>query len=81
MGYTLNFAAVWASFGLLLEGLALSLGLAFAGILIGCAIGLVVAFSLTAKSQIWRRPARLYVTIIRNTPILVLILFAYFRLA
>jgi len=30
MGYTLNFAAVWRSFDLLLEGLALSLGLAFA---------------------------------------------------
>jgi len=80
MGYTLNFAAVWRSFDLLLEGLALALGLAFAGILIGCAIGLAVAFSLTAKSQLWRRPARLYVTIIRNTPILVLILFAYFAL-
>ena len=26
MGYTLNFAAVWRSFDLLLEGLALSLG-------------------------------------------------------
>ena len=80
MGYTLNFAAVWRSFDLLLEGLALSLGLAFAGILIGCVIGLIVAFSLTAKAQLWRRPARLYVTIIRNTPILVLILFAYFAL-
>jgi polar amino acid transport system permease protein len=80
MGYTLNFAAVWRSFDLLLEGLGLSLVLAFAGVLIGCAIGLVVAFSLAAKSQLWRRPARLYVTIIRNTPILVLILFAYFAL-
>ncbi|MGD0187216.1 MAG: amino acid ABC transporter permease [Roseiarcus sp.] len=80
MGYTLNFSAVWRSFDLLLEGLALSLALACAAILIGCAIGLVTAFCLMSKSGAYRRPARAYVTIIRNTPILVLILFTYFAL-
>ena len=50
MGYTLNFSAVWRSFDLLLEGLALSLVLAFVAILIGCAIGLVTAFCLMSKS-------------------------------
>jgi glutamine transport system permease protein len=80
MGYTLNFSAVWRSFDLLLEGLALSLVLACASILIGCAIGLVTAFCLMSKSGAYRRPARVYVTIIRNTPILVLILFTYFAL-
>jgi glutamine transport system permease protein len=80
MGYTLNFSAVWRSFDLLLEGLALSLVLAFVAILIGCAIGLVTAFCLMSKSGLARRPARIYVTIIRNTPILVLILFTYFAL-
>ncbi|KAA0700647.1 amino acid ABC transporter permease [Neorhizobium sp. P12A] len=80
MGYTLNFAAVWRSFDQLLEGLLLSLGLAFISILIGAAIGLLVAFALTAKSGWIRRPAAGYVTIIRNLPILVLVLFAYFAL-
>ncbi len=80
MGYTLNFAAVWRSFDLLLEGLGLSLVLAFAGVLIGTAIGLAVAFNLTTKSRIRRAPAQTYVTIIRNTPILVLILLVYFGL-
>jgi His/Glu/Gln/Arg/opine family amino acid ABC transporter permease subunit len=80
MGYTLNFSAVWRSFDLLLEGLAISLALACAAILIGCAIGLVTAFCLMSKSGRYRRPARVYVTVIRNTPILVLILFAYFAL-
>jgi His/Glu/Gln/Arg/opine family amino acid ABC transporter permease subunit len=80
MGYTLNFSAVWRSFDLLLEGLALSLVLAFVAILIGSAIGLVTAFCLMSKSGLARRPARIYVTIIRNTPILVLILFTYFAL-
>ncbi|CAN7616152.1 amino acid ABC transporter permease [Rhizobium rhizogenes] len=80
MGYTLNFAAVWRSFDQLLEGLLLSLGLAFISILIGALIGLLVAFALTANSGWVRRPAALYVTIIRNLPILVLVLFAYFAL-
>jgi polar amino acid transport system permease protein len=80
MGYTLNFSAVWRSFDLLLEGLALSLGLAFLGIAIGCVIGLVTAFGLMSKKALLRRPAQLYVTIIRNTPILVLILFTYFAM-
>ena len=80
MGYTLNFAAVWHSFDLLLEGLGLSLALAFGGVLIGCAIGIFVAFNLTVKSRLRRGPAQTYVTIIRNTPILVLILFVYFGL-
>lgn len=80
MGYTLNFAAVWRSFDQLLEGLLLSLGLAFISILIGAAIGLLIAFALTSKSGWVQRPATLYVTIIRNLPILVLVLFAYFAL-
>jgi His/Glu/Gln/Arg/opine family amino acid ABC transporter permease subunit len=80
MGYTLNFAAVWRSFDLLLEGLALSLGLAVGSILIGFAIGLVVAFALVSKSTWLKKPAGLYVTVIRNTPILVLVLFTYFAL-
>ncbi len=80
MGYTLNFAAVWRSFDRLLEGLMLSLGLAFVAILIGALIGLLVAFALIAKSGWVRRPAAAYVTLIRNLPILVLVLFAYFAL-
>jgi glutamine transport system permease protein len=80
MGYTLNFAAVWRSFDLLLEGLALSLGLAVAAILAGFVIGLVVAFALVSKNIWLRKPAGLYVTVIRNTPILVLVLFSYFAL-
>lgn len=80
MGYSLNFSAVWRSFDQLLEGLLLSLGLAFVSILIGTLIGLFVAFALVAKSGFVRAPAATYVTIIRNLPILVLVLFAYFAL-
>ena len=80
MGYQLNFDAVWRSFGDLLWGLALSLEMAIVAIAIGCLIGLVVAFALVAKARLVRWPANVYVTALRNTPILVLILFVYFAL-
>jgi His/Glu/Gln/Arg/opine family amino acid ABC transporter permease subunit len=80
MGYTLNFSAVWRNFDFLLYGLMLSLGLAVISILIGAAIGLVLAFALTSKNRFAVAPARLYVTVLRNLPILVLVLFAYFAL-
>lgn len=80
MNYTLNFAAVWRNFDRLLEGLGLSLLLAVGAILIGCVLGLAVAFALRARPLWLRGPASIYVTAIRNTPILVLILFTYFAL-
>ena len=80
MGYTLNFAAVWRDFDLLLQGLGLSLLLAAASIVAGAVLGLVVAFMLQSKQPLLRRAAGVYVTAIRNTPLLVLILFAYFAL-
>ncbi len=80
MGYTLNFSAVWRNFDFLLSGLALSLGLAIISILIGAMIGLLLAFALTSKSRIAVMPAQAYVTIIRNLPILVLVLFVFFAL-
>lgn len=80
MGYKLNFAVVWRSFSDLASGLLLSLELAFVALLIGGIIGLVLAFALTGRNVWLQRLASLYVTIIRNLPILVLILFAYFAL-
>jgi glutamine transport system permease protein len=80
MGYRLNFAAVWRDFDLLLSGLLLGLGLALLSILAGSLIGLVVAFVLNGRRTPLRAIAAGYVTAIRNTPILVLILFAYFAL-
>ncbi len=80
MGYTLNFSAVWRSFDQLLGGLLLSLELAFVSILIGAVIGLITAFGLVSKHRWARVPSGLYVTIIRNLPILVLILFTFFAM-
>lgn len=80
MSYHFNFGAIWRDFDLLLAGLGLGLGLAVASILAGSLIGLVVAFATLSGRAALRRPATSYVTVFRNTPILILIFFTYFAL-
>lgn len=80
MGYTLNFAVIWASFDKLLSGLALGLGLALGAVAIGTVIGLIGGFASVGPSKLGRRIAGAYVTVIRNLPILVIVLLAYFAL-
>jgi glutamine transport system permease protein len=79
LGYTLNFGAVWRDIDLLWAGLGMGLLLALVSIAIGAVLGLSLSFVLIGKSR--ARPlATTYVSIFRNTPLLVLILFTYFAL-
>ena len=80
MGYSLQFGAVWASFDNLLSGLAIGLGLAIAAVACGTVIGLVAAFASIGPSRIARAVVAGYVTLIRNLPLLVLVLIVYFAL-
>src|SRR5687768_4695113 len=80
MGYTLNFDVVWNNLDRLLWGLALGLGLALAAILIGTLAGLALAFASVGRARLLRGLASGYVTVIRNTPLLVIILIVYFGL-
>jgi len=80
MEYDFNFAAVWRDFDLLLSGLGLGILLAIVSIAIGCLIGLLAAFGMLSKSRAIRWLSTAYVSAIRNTPILVLILFTFFAL-
>ena len=80
MGYTLNFAPIWANFGKLLWGLGLGIGLALASVAIGAVIGLICGFASLGPSRLARNAVSVYVAIIRNTPILVIVLLIYFAL-
>ncbi|WID96741.1 amino acid ABC transporter permease [Bosea vestrisii] len=80
MEYSLHFGAVWASFDKLLSGLAIGLGLAVVAVAIGTVLGLLAAFASVAPYRALRGLAATYVALIRNLPLLVLVLLAYFAL-
>jgi His/Glu/Gln/Arg/opine family amino acid ABC transporter permease subunit len=78
--YYFRFGVIWANFDKLLFGLALGLALAFIAILAGIAIGLVCAFASTSRNPLIRSTVGVYVSVIRNTPILVIVLLVFFAL-
>jgi polar amino acid transport system permease protein len=80
MAYSFRFGVIEANLDNFLQGLALGLALAFAAILIGTLIGLLCAFATMAKTQLPSRLVGIYVSAVRNTPLLVIILFVYFAL-
>jgi polar amino acid transport system permease protein len=80
MSYSFNFGVIWANFDNFLLGLALGLALALAAISAGTIIGLLCAFAATSKLPTARGLVASYVTVIRNLPLLVIVLFAYFAL-
>ena len=80
MNYTLHFGAVWASFDHLLGGLAIGLALAVAAVAVGTVIGLLSAFASVSRSRLLRGISGTYVLLIRNIPLLVLVLLVYFAL-
>lgn len=80
MDYSFQFRVIEANIDKFVGGLALGLGLALASILVGTLIGIFCAFATTAKSKVLTRLVNIYVSAFRNTPLLVIILFAYFAL-
>jgi len=78
--YYFRFGVIWANFDKLLFGLALGLALAFVAILAGTAIGLLCAFASTSRNPLIRSAVGIYVSVIRNTPILVIVLLVFFAL-
>ena len=80
MNYVLNFGAVLRGFDDLLSGLALGLAMGLAGLVAGSLIGIVAAYAAVFGGRPARTLVTLYVGFIRNVPILVLALFAFFAL-
>lgn len=80
MGYTLQFGAIWANIDHLLWGLAIGLGLAAAAVAIGTVLGLLAAFASLSPWRGLRAISAVYVSLIRNLPLLVLVLLIYFAL-
>jgi polar amino acid transport system permease protein len=80
MGYVLNFGAVQRGFDDLLWGLGLGLTMGLAGLAAGSLLGIAAAYAAIFGGRAARLIVTLYVGFIRNVPILVLALFAFFAL-
>ena len=74
-------AELWNMRGQLAEGVFVTIEVSFAAIAIGSIVGLLVGIGLAFGARLLRWPLRAYVDVIRGTPVLVLILAAFYILA
>ena len=80
MDYRLNFFFVWRHFGMLLGGLRLSLEITGLTILIGVALGFVVALMRMSRRRLLAWPAGAFIEFFRCTPMLVQIVWVFYCL-
>jgi polar amino acid transport system permease protein len=78
--YNFHFAPVFAQFGRLLEGAAVTMGLSCGAMVLGLVISVLCAAARTSHVAPLRALVSVYVEVIRNTPFLVQIFFIYFGL-
>lgn len=78
MDYHFNFNVVFRNVDAYLEALGLGLLLAVIALSCAMALGLILALGATSQSKFLRRFERGYVTVFRNTPLLILVYIVYF---
>lgn len=69
---------LWIARWPLLDGFLLTIGISLAAIVIGTLVGAVVGIQLVYGNWMTRLPFRVYVDVMRGTPVLVLILAAFY---
>jgi polar amino acid transport system permease protein len=72
---------LWRVRGVLVQGLVMTMEVSAVSIVAGSCLGLVVGLALAYCGRPLRWPARLYVDVVRGTPVLVLVLASYYVLA
>jgi len=81
VGYAWNWSAVWEYRGKLLQGWLVTVVLSLAALVASTAIGCVTAFMLRSKRPLVEAAARVYVELIRGTPLLVQLLIGFYVVA
>ncbi len=81
MNYRFQFQVLWDNWGLLIEGVLLTLQLSVAAVAIGLVVGTIGALCRTSGNRWLRAIAATYVEAIRNTPFLVQLLFIFFGIS
>jgi polar amino acid transport system permease protein len=80
LNYSFKFGAIWKYQDQILEGIVLTLQLSIVTMIMGLAIGLLVALAASSPRRMLRLPAQIYVEAIRNTPLLVQLFIVFFGL-
>ncbi|WP_191060701.1 amino acid ABC transporter permease [Geminicoccus harenae] len=80
LNYNFNWSVIWRNWDAFLDALLLGLGMAVLSLLVGCIIGLLVAYARLAQNRVLQWAAWAYVELIRNTPLLLLVFMCYFGL-
>lgn len=81
MTYQFQFQAVWQNWGILRDGLILTLQISALATAIGLLVGTIGALFRTSENWILKAISATYVEVIRNTPFLVQLLFIYFGIS
>ncbi|MGO0061930.1 amino acid ABC transporter permease [Brevibacillus fluminis] len=72
---------LFSSYPLFLSAMLLTLKLTVVALVMGCFVGLVVAFFRISDSKVLNTIAHLYITVIRGTPLIVQIAILYFGIS
>jgi len=80
LDYYIDYSVITSSLGILFRALGIDLYMTLFSVVLGTLIGLVVAFALVSERKIFRILSTVYVTVIRNIPLLIIVLFIYFGL-
>ncbi len=75
-----DFSLIINSFPLLLKGAGLTLEITALAVGLGLVIGLILSLAQLSKSALLRWPAKVYVDVMRGTPLLIQIFIIYFAL-
>jgi len=81
VGYAWNWEAVWEYRGMLLRGWLATVGLSLGALLGSIAIGAAAAFMLRSHRPLVEAAGRVYVELIRGTPLLVQLLIGFYVVA
>ncbi|WP_028784893.1 amino acid ABC transporter permease [Thalassobacillus devorans] len=75
-----NAQRAWDNLPFVLQGVPLTLLVAILGMLLGMFLGLFIALARRSDKRLLRWPARVYISFMRGTPILVFLFILYFGL-
>ena len=78
MGYHIDFGLVLQSFPVLLRGLLVTIELWVPSIVIGFSAGFVLALGRLSRSKLIRFPARGYMEVFRDTPVLIQLIWFFY---